>query len=152
MESGFEQRKIGVTVGDESRDVFAGKRLRCSQTLTGSSYKSLPTIVENSVTDAPKCDPSLNPKNGAPSLDPKPEEGGSNTSNNQTSYMAKVQRSVSFGQERVRPIITIHSERLDSALLPPPSPSHPPASPAVMDILLPVLKVESCENDAMQQR
>ena len=139
-----------VTVGDESREAFAGKRLRCSQTLTGSSYKSLPTIIENSITDAPKCDPSLNPKNGAPSLDPKPEEGGTNTNNNQTSYVAKVQRSVSFGQERVRPIITIHSERLGSVL--PPSPSRPPTSPAVMDILLPVLKVESCENDAMQQR
>lgn len=138
-----------VTVGEEGREAIPGKHLRCSQTLSSphSPYKSLPTISENSNVDDPKHAPSLTQKNGAPSPDPKLEKG---SSSGQTSSLPKVQRSVSFGNERVRPKVATLGDR--QSIASPPSSPHTSAPPAVMDILLPVLKVESCESDTMQQR
>lgn len=141
-----------VTVGEEGREARPGMRLKCSQTLNAphSPYHSLPTINENSNVDDPKCTPSLTLNNGAPCPDSKPSESGGSTS--ETSYSSKVQRSVSFGHEKVRPKFAPFGAKQGKAL---PHSSSPPASstpPAVMDILLPALKVENCDIDTMQHR
>ncbi|XP_050736734.1 uncharacterized protein LOC127008574 isoform X2 [Eriocheir sinensis] len=137
-----------VTVGEEGREAPPGMHLKCTQTLTSphSPYHSLPTIKENSNVDIPKCRPSPTLNNGAPCPDSKPVEGGGSTGK------TKVQRSISFGNERVKPKFTSFGERQGEGPPPPPSSSPPSTPPAVMDFLLPVLKVENCDSDTMQHR
>ncbi|KAG0716012.1 Serine/threonine-protein kinase D2 [Chionoecetes opilio] len=89
--------------------------------------------------DDPISLPSTTQGNGAPSPDLKGGEG-STTSN--ANYLCKVQRSISFGNERVKPRIVSRGSRQGVASPPssPPSPRLP--LPPVMAILLPILKFE----------
>lgn len=136
-----------VTVGEEGREAPPGMHLKCAQTLTSphSPYHSLPTINEHSNVAVPKCRTSLALNNGAPCPASEPVESTSASE-------AKVQRSVSFGSERVKPKFASLGVRQGGDPPPPPSSSPPSTPPAVIDFLLPVLKVENCDSDAMQHR